>query len=87
MRRAAYWLFPLIALAVAVFIAIFLVQINPSAPKVNISEYKDSSKNKDSIDEKSWISHFTGSSKKEYVYPVNEVTLKLNDSNGTTFQN
>lgn len=83
MRRAAYWLFPLIALAVAVFITLFLIQINPSAPKVEISDIEEVLPAEASPSEKSWISRFSGNDEKEYFYPVNEVTLNLDTSNGT----
>lgn len=82
MRRAAYWLFPLIALAVAVFITIFLIQINPSAPKVEISDSDEVLPSEASSDEKSWISHFSSNDEKEFFYPVNEVTLNLDALNG-----
>ena len=82
MRRAAYWLFPLIALMVAVFITIFLIQINPSAPKVKISDTEEVLPSEASSDEKSWISRFSASDEKEYFYPVNEVTLNLEISAG-----
>ena len=85
MRRAAYWLFPLIALAVAIFITIFLIQINPSAPKVEISNIDEVLPVETSSDEKSWISHFSSNDEKEYFYPVNEMTLNLDVSNGTSF--
>jgi len=85
MRRAAYWLFPLIALTVAVFITIFLIQINPSAPKVEISDIDEVLPAEASSNEKSWISHFSGNDEKEYFYPVNEVTLNLDVANETTF--
>lgn len=78
MRRAAYWLIPLIAVGVAVFIAIFLVQINPAAPKIDLesSSHSESSKGlKEQVG--SWISRLSGSSESEYFYPVNEVTLNL----------
>lgn len=85
MRRAAYWLFPLIALAVAVFITIFLIQINPSAPKVEISDTDEVLPAETSSDENNWIGRFSGNDEKEYFYPVNEVTLNLDVANETTF--
>ncbi|MDD5716692.1 MAG: hypothetical protein PHW64_02730 [Sulfuricurvum sp.] len=83
MRRAAYWLFPLIALAVAVFIVLFLIQINPAAPKLDSlkSEESDSTQ---TVDEESgsWIDRLSGSEDKGYFYPINEVTLKLDMDRG-----
>lgn len=81
-RRAAFWLFPLIAIAVAVFITVFLFQINPSVPKVEISDTEEVLPPKESSGEKSWIEGITNQNDKEYFYPVNEVRLKL-DSIGS----
>ncbi|WP_294920529.1 hypothetical protein [Sulfuricurvum sp.] len=67
----------------AVFITIFLIQINPSAPKVEISDIEEVLPAEASRDEKSWISRFSGNDEKEYFYPVNEITLNLDISEGT----
>jgi hypothetical protein len=79
MRRAAYWLFPLIATAVAVFIVIFMIQINPAAPALNTGSdagEKDASLHLNP-EIGNWIERFSTSEEKGYFYPVNEVTLKL----------
>jgi hypothetical protein len=56
-----------------------LVQINPSAPKVHSTDTSDEAPSsvglKDRIGD--WISHFSKSGEEDYLYPVNEVTLKL----------
>ncbi len=79
MRRAAYWLVPLIAFGVALFIGLFLVEINPKAPKVHSIDNRDGTAPsiglKDQIGD--WISHFAKIGESDYFYPVNEVTLKL----------
>ncbi len=79
MRRAAFWLFPLIAFAVALFIVLFLVQINPSAPKISSGENENDVISSEGLEEKigSWISHFSSTKESGYFYPVNEITLKL----------
>lgn len=79
MRRAAFWLVPLIAFAVALFIVLFLVQINPSAPKISSSENGEEAGFSAGLGEKfgSWISNFSTTKESGYFYPVNEVTLKL----------
>lgn len=79
-RRAAFWLFPLIAIAVAVFITVFLIQINPSVPKVEISDTDEVLPPKESSGEKSWIEGITNHNDKKYFYPVNEVRLKLDST-------
>jgi hypothetical protein len=79
MRRAAYWLIPIIAFGVALFIALFLVQINPPAPKVHSMNDGEGSHVSKGLTEQmgSWISRLSGNSENDYFYPVNEVTLHL----------
>ena len=79
MRRAAYWLFPLIALAVAVFIVVLLIKINPSAPVLKIApeEGDTDSLVKGKSASGSWLDRFSITEDKGYFYPVNEVSLKL----------
>ncbi|MEW5832618.1 MAG: hypothetical protein AB1763_07275 [Campylobacterota bacterium] len=79
MRRVAYWLFPLIAAAVAAFIVIFMIQINPSVP---LSERfsgggEETSSSAASAEEESWLERFSRSEEKDYHYPVNEVHMVL----------
>ncbi|MDD5158551.1 MAG: hypothetical protein PHI47_00765 [Sulfuricurvum sp.] len=86
MRRAAYWLFPLIALTVAVFIVVFMIQINPAAPVLNErpgeAETEVASHFNPEIG--NWIERFSTTEEKGYFYPVNELTLELdaNDTHG-----
>ncbi|WP_295055943.1 hypothetical protein [Sulfuricurvum sp.] len=82
MRRAAFWLIPLITFAVALFIVLFLVRINPSVPKMSSSEKENAVGSSEGLREKlgSWISHFSTTKESGYFYPVNEVTLKLDVS-------
>jgi len=79
MRRAAFWLFPLIAFAVALFIVLFLVQINPSAPNMSPIENNDKVESSEGLKGKigSWISRFSTTEESGFFYPVNEVTLNL----------
>ncbi|MFY9142621.1 hypothetical protein [Sulfuricurvum sp.] len=77
MRRATYWLFPLIASGVAVFIVILLYKINPAAPKVEAVEYDEIQSSETPTGQKNWMSRFSVSEEKGYFYPVNEVSLKL----------
>jgi ABC-type Na+ efflux pump permease subunit len=86
MRRAAYWLFPLIALAVAVFIVVFMIQINPAAPVLDAAsgETKTEVASHFSPEIGNWIDRFSSAEEKGYFYPVNELTLELdaNDTHG-----
>jgi len=81
MRRFAYWLFPIIAIAVAIFIVAFIIEINPAAPVMQEDVALDES-SKPTLEESSsgWINHFNVNRDKEYFYPVNEVTIALDDN-------
>lgn len=79
MRRFAYWLFPTIAVAVAIFVVFFLIEINPSAPEMRGEEESRllDPFSSDLDAEKGWIERFSFNRDKEYLYPVNEVTVVL----------
>jgi len=79
MRRAAYWLFPIIAICVAVFIVVFLIEVNsstevvtqePTSHDIIVSEESNDSS-------RSWINGLHLTKEKEYFYPVNEVVIKM----------
>jgi len=86
MRRAAYWLFPLIATAVAVFIVIFMIQINPAAPALNAGSDEGEKDVSMHLNPEigNWIDRFSTTKEKDYFYPVNEVTLKLDTGGENT---
>ena len=86
MRRFAYWLFPVIAIAVAVFIVAFMIEINPKAPAVERDLSLDAASEPTVSDESSigWIKRFNINKEKEYFYPINEVTIALDDNEGHT---
>jgi hypothetical protein len=86
MRRFAYWLFPIIAIAVAIFIVAFMIEINPAAPAVQRDTASDENVQSTVSDENAvgWINHFNISKEKEYFYPVNEVTIVLDDGESDT---
>ncbi|MCX6074755.1 MAG: hypothetical protein NTY39_10580 [Campylobacterales bacterium] len=80
MRRFVYWLFPIIAITVAIFIVVFMIQINP---KVSLEEEKQYSQDTPvNVEERSrgWINDLTVSDEKGYLYPVNELTLQTDDN-------
>lgn len=78
MRRFAYWLFPLTAAAVAVFIVIFMIRINTSVPSSEqfLEEEHNPLKTPEPI-KGSWIDRFSVNAEKEHFYPINEVHLEL----------
>ncbi|MFA6145110.1 MAG: hypothetical protein WCW84_03600 [Sulfurimonas sp.] len=80
MRRFVYWLFPTIAITVAIFIVVFMIQINP---KVSLEEENLHSQGSPAgVEERShgWINDLTVSDEKGYLYPVNELTLQTDDN-------
>ncbi|MBD3798415.1 hypothetical protein [Sulfuricurvum sp.] len=80
-RRAAYWLVPIIAIGVAVFIIYFLIQINPSTPRIKMSDVDDVLPPNKGDGEKGWMDKFAGDGEKGYFYPVNELYLNLDTDN------
>lgn len=81
MRRFAYWLFPIIAIIVAVFLVALMIEINPDAPAIGQEALDKTSKPIVSDESSSgWIKHFNINNEKEYFYPVNEVTIALEDN-------
>ncbi len=78
MKKVAFWIVPLIAIGVAFFIVIFLIDINPKVPKEaienrsNIADDESSAKN--SV---SWLEKITTDSKKGTQYPINELYINI----------
>jgi hypothetical protein len=86
MRRFAYWLFPIIAIAVAIFIVVFIIDINPAAPTIRQDVPSDAFSKQTLWEDESpgWMKHFNISHEQEYFYPVNEVTIALDDNETRT---
>lgn len=81
MRRFAYWLFPIIAILVAIFIVVFMVEINPKAPALHQGAALDETAQPMFIEgSPGWLKHFKVKRDQAYVYPVNEVTIALDDN-------
>lgn len=79
MRRAAYWLFPIIAVCVAVFIVILLIEVNPTDPVVSHEQVSHDIVMSDDTNEspQSWINGLHLTKEKEYSYPINEVVIEM----------
>lgn len=77
MQSLLKWLTPAIALGVAIFILFFLISINSPEPLANGELLELETKSIQSKPEKIWLNHFSESERKGYVYPVNEVYVKL----------
>lgn len=79
MHKTAYWLFPLIASAVAIFIVLFFIDIHPATSSRLDNTKSHSAKELVAEDEKtSWIGRLSEIRQPEYLYPINEVSLEMN---------
>ncbi|MDD2828807.1 MAG: hypothetical protein PHW18_04460 [Sulfuricurvum sp.] len=78
MRRAAYWLFPIIAIAVAIFIVVFMVQINPSSSLESETAHENDTNVSVSTNEEApgWLKRLKLTTDTGYAYPVNDVSLE-----------
>lgn len=85
MQRFAYWLFPLIAVAVAIFIVVFMFQINSAVPVSDERKamHVASSTAPATEENLGWLERFSFGGDKGYFYPVNELTLELDTSADT----
>lgn len=79
MKRVAFWLTPLIALGVAVFIVIFMVQINRTEkmPFVEPVPLNGDKNTKSALSEKRWLDTLAKSERHGYFYPVNEIYVEV----------
>ena len=80
MQGFAKWLTPVIALGVAIFIALLLIEINQGdvAPDIKPDEVSQSSEEaKPPVKEKRWIDTLATSERQGYFYPVNEIYVDI----------
>jgi hypothetical protein len=79
MRKAAYWLFPIIAICVAIFITIFMIQINPTSSAVveESNSHESSSSDESNESSSNWMNGLHLTKEKEYSYPINEVVIEM----------
>lgn len=79
MRKAAYWLFPIIAIFVAIFIVLFMIQINPTPSAIAEESSSAESTLLDDTNESSngWMNGLHLTKEKEYSYPINEVVIEM----------
>jgi len=78
MQKILKWITPLIAVGVAIFIVLFLISINSNEVYVESEPLTLNTDVKQEKQEKNWLDHFSESERKGYVYPVNEVYVKVN---------
>ena len=70
------WFTPIIGIGVAVFIIIFLININSIKKVKELKPLTRESKPIQQKDEKVWLEHFSDTQRLGYFYPVNEVYIK-----------
>jgi C-terminal processing protease CtpA/Prc len=70
------WFTPVIGIGVAIFIIIFLVNINSQEKIKELKPLSRKSKTADQKSEKVWLEHFSNTQKLGYFYPVNEVYIE-----------
>ncbi len=76
MHTLLKWLTPLIGVGVAIFIVMFLININASKKINNLEplELQNAISTKDKA--KIWLNHFSKTQRLGYFYPVNEVYVE-----------
>ncbi|WP_345993876.1 hypothetical protein [Sulfurimonas sp. HSL-1716] len=77
MQSAFKWLTPIITIGVAIFIVIFLIDINPSEDMQAVDVKIKNTKIKDEKSEPLWLNHLSKSEKGGFFYPVNEIFVDL----------
>ncbi|MBA1438204.1 MAG: hypothetical protein FAF05_04325 [Epsilonproteobacteria bacterium] len=77
MQKVLKWLTPVIALGVAIFLIFFFISINSQDVLDEIEPLEQKHQATDFQVTKTWLHHFSESERKGYVYPVNEVYIKL----------
>lgn len=79
MRRFAYLIFPAIALVVALFIVILMIDINPSSSDGLSNEQEKQTVKSLFVthEQSSWMDGLRDSREKDYYYPINEVSITL----------
>ena len=79
MQGFAKWLTPVIALGVAIFIAMLLIEINQGdiTPNVRPEGSQSAEETKPAVAEKRWIDTLATSERQGYFYPVNEIYVDI----------
>jgi C-terminal processing protease CtpA/Prc len=77
MQRIAYWLIPLIAISVVVFLGFFIYAINEEGSFESSSREGIVVKNSFDDDHSIWVEALSKNERQGYAYPLNEVYLEL----------
>ncbi len=70
------WLTPLIGVGVAIFIVMFLIDINSSKKINSLEPFQLESTASPKDKSKIWLNHFSDTQRLGYFYPVNEVYIQ-----------
>ncbi len=70
------WLTPIIGIGVAIFIVLFLFDINSSAKINDLKPFVIKSAVTPKAEKEIWLNHFSKSERLGYFYPVNEVYIQ-----------
>ncbi len=77
MQNILKWFAPLLAAGVAIFIIFFLLSINSDESYIESTPLALKSEVLQKQPEKNWLNHFSESEKLGYLYPINEVYVKI----------
>ena len=81
MQKILKWLTPLLAVGVAVFLLLFLFSINSSESFLEVDPPLKIDETVKTNEQAVWLKHFSNTQRKGYLYPVNEVYVKVNLKN------
>jgi len=76
MHKFLKWFTPIIGIGVAIFIIIFLININSHETVEELKPLSRKSIASKKTNEKVWLEHFSNTQRLGYFYPVNEVYIK-----------
>jgi hypothetical protein len=78
MQRLAYWLTPIIAIGVALFLVLLLYRINQGTTTPLLQQKpKKNSLSLNMSEDNSWLERFSKSERLGYFFPVNEIYINL----------
>ena len=76
MHTLLKWLTPLIGIGVAIFIVLFLININGSKKTGELEPFEVQTALQPKEKSKLWLNHFSQTQRLGYFYPVNEVYIQ-----------
>ena len=77
MQKILKWFVPTLAVAVAIFIILFLISINSNDEFYESKPLELASTKVKDKPKKAWLNHFSETQRLGYFYPVNEIYIKV----------